>query len=107
MPAAMMRIAASFPTITRSRRGSRSNNARNVPPENSPAISAITVTKTRKPTNDAPTANASVPPPVPVSEARVVAALRDRNPVSRAVENTARLAITAKIAAAAIPASTV
>ena len=36
------------------RRGSRSSRARNVPPENSPAINPITVTKTRKPVNDAP-----------------------------------------------------
>ncbi len=41
---------------------------------------AITVTNTKKPTNDAPTTKASVPPPVPESEATVAPERRPAGP---------------------------
>ena len=83
------RSPTSLPTITRSRCGSRSSRARNVPPENSAAISAMNVTNTRKPTNEAPTANASVPPPSPASAASVVPPWREAGAASTAAdENT-------------------
>ena len=91
----------SLPTITRSRCGSRSSRARNVPPENSVAIRAMNVTKTKKPTNDAPTANASVPPPVP---ARARASCRRGRPAARSPwppANTVSVATTAKTTATA------
>ena len=81
-----------MPTITRSRCGWRRTSARNVPPENSEATSAMTVTNTRKPANDAPMANASVPPPVPVSSA---SGAPPRRPMAVAVvgdENTDKVA---------------
>jgi hypothetical protein len=69
--------------------------ARKVPPENSPASRAMKVTKTKKPTKEAPTAKASVPPPVPARAARLVPPPRRLErpvPDASAVENTDRAA---------------
>ena len=100
-PAATTRAPTSLPTISRSRCGSRSSRARNVPPENSVAMSAMNVTKTRKPTNEAPMANASVPPPAEASWAIVVPPRAAGGPLSLAAANTASVATTAKATLAA------
>ena len=61
--AATRRMPTSLPTITWMRCGLRMSSDRKVPPENSLAIVAMNVTKTKNPVNEAPTANASVAPP--------------------------------------------
>ena len=101
-PAATTSAPTSLPAITRSRCGSRSSSARNVPPENSVATSAMNVTNTKKPTNEAPTANASVPPPDggELGE-RSCRRGRRRCRSSRAAANTAIVATVANMTLAA------
>ena len=79
-----------------------------MPPENSVATRAMNVTKTRKPANEAPTANASVPPPLAGELGEGGAALsRVAMPVDFADANTVRVATTAKSSEPAIAISNV
>ena len=62
----------------------------------------MNVTNTKNPTNDAPTANAWVPPPFPASAANVVPDRRDGMPDEDwAEENTVSVATVEKRSAAA------
>src|SRR3954447_19224989 len=108
MPAATSNRPTTFPTIKRNLCGSRISNARKVPPENSAATTAMNVTNTRKPANEAPTANACVAPPLPASCASVVPPRRELAiPAVFAEANTVRVVTTANTSAAASATSTV